>query len=68
MYQVTHVAPLHRVVVDDEDDISEQHQAILILEKPPRIEHDLNGLGRVKTGSQPTTVQVRKCGKGASPN
>ena len=28
-----------------EDDISEQHQAILILEKLPRIEHDLNGLG-----------------------
>jgi hypothetical protein len=28
-----------------EDDISEQHEAFLILEKPPGIEHDLNGLG-----------------------
>ena len=51
-----------------EDDISEQHQAILILEKLPRIEHDLNGLCRVKMGSQPATAQVRKWGKGASPH
>ena len=27
-----------------EDDISEEHQAVLILEKLPGIEHDLNGL------------------------
>ena len=33
-----------------EDDISEQDQAILILEKLPRIEHDLNGLGPSEDG------------------
>ena len=47
MCRITHIAPLHRVIVNVvlDDDISEQHEAILILEKPPGIEHDLNCLG-----------------------
>ena len=50
--RITHIAPLHRVIVDVvlEDDVAEEHHAILILEKPPRIEQDLNCLGPGEDG------------------
>jgi hypothetical protein len=57
------VAATVEVNVFLEDDISEQHQAILILEKPPRIEHDLNGLGPSEDGQPANDCAGREVGE-----
>ena len=48
-------------------DVTQERQAALVLEELPAVEQDWTVSGRVNTGNQPTTVHVRKWGKGDSP-
>jgi hypothetical protein len=51
-----------------EDDISEHHQAILIREELPRIEHDLNGLGPSEDGQPAIDRAGQEVGERAFPH